>query len=185
MDKNLPDIIYGINENKSPYVDSATSLHTIPFFKPEEYFNNLESINHFITGVEKLVRTSDRYSKYKSYLMNEVQLNHCQVLSDLSDLDCEIELHHGPIFTLYDTCSVILEYFLMKKWKITSFRIADQVLTEHEENRVNCVMLSSTIHEEVHNRDIFINMKHAWGDINGFINKYYDVSTTGILMLLL
>lgn len=173
-DKSLPDILYGIGENRSPYVDSATSLHVIPLYKPEEYFTSLESFNHFISGVEKQVRTSDRYSKYKNYLMEEIHLNHCQVLNDLTNLDCDIELHHGPIFTLYDICSIVLEYFQLRKWKISTFRIADQVLTEHEENRVNCVMLASTIHEQVHNRNIFISMKQAWGDVNAFVNKYFD-----------
>lgn len=174
MAKILPEIEYGMTDQRSPYIDSINSLHTIPFFKPDEYFNSLESTNHFIAGVEKLVRSSDRYSKYKSYLMDEVRLDHCQVLSDLTNLDCDIELHHGPIFTLYDICSIIVEYFLMRKWKLSTFRVADQVLTEHEKNHVNCVMLSSSMHEQVHNRNIFISMKQAWGDVNAFITKYYD-----------
>lgn len=174
MAKTLPEIEYGVTDQKSPYVDSANSLHTIPFFKPDEYFTSIESMNHFISGVEKLVRSSDRYSKYKNYLMEEVRLNHCQVLGDLTNLDCDIELHHGPIFTLYDICAIVIEYFLMRKWKLTTFRVADQVLTEHEEHRVNCVMLSSSMHEQVHNRNIFISMKQAWGDVNAFVTKYYN-----------
>ncbi|HAU87598.1 MAG TPA: hypothetical protein DCW90_19540, partial [Lachnospiraceae bacterium] len=54
------------------------------------------------------------------------------------------------------------------------FRIADTVLKEHELNHVNCVMLSASAHEQVHNRNIFINLKQAWGDINAFIDKYHD-----------
>ena len=33
-------------------------------------------------------------------------------------------------------------------------------------------MLLSTVHEEVHNRNIFINYKQAFGDLNTFIKKY-------------
>lgn len=173
MPKVLPDIVYGVH-NEVPYIDSQNSLYIIPFYKPDEYFNNIESLNNFISGVEREVRASDRYSKYKNYLMKEVKLDHCQVLKDLTNEDCEIELHHGPIFTLYDIAAIILEYFRLRQWKITTFRIADAVLTEHEMNRVNCVMLASSIHEQVHNRNIFISMKQAWGDINAFINKYKD-----------
>ena len=36
-------------------------------------------------------------------------------------------------------------------------------------------MLSATVHEEVHERDIFINMKQAVGDINAFVRKYRKV----------
>ena len=39
-------------------------------------------------------------------------------------------------------------------------------------NHVQVVMLLSTVHEEVHNRNIFINYHQAWGDINPFLEKY-------------
>lgn len=173
MPKELPDISYG-DDIRNPYVNSDNSMYMIPFYKSDEYFNSLEAYNNFISGVERNVRSSDRYSKYKSYLMNEIKLDHCQVLKDVTEEDCEIELHHGPIFTLYDVCAIILEYYRLRGWKITTFRIADTVLKEHELNHVNCVMLSASVHEQVHNRNIFINLKQAWGDINAFINKYHD-----------
>ena len=33
-------------------------------------------------------------------------------------------------------------------------------------------MLSTTMHQEVHDREIFINVKQAWGDITPFLKKY-------------
>jgi hypothetical protein len=81
-------------------------------------------------------------------------------------------MHHGPIFTLFDYCAIILEYFLIKKWKITTARVADLVLEEHQKNRIQVVMVSSTVHEEIHNGQIFINQKQAYGDLQAFINKY-------------
>lgn len=169
--KEIPGIDY-IMDKANPVIDSANSYYEIPFYKPEDYFSNLASRNSFIKGVEKLVRTSDRYSKYKNYIMHEVKLNRCEVLKDVTEDDCDIELHHGPVLTLYDYCDIILEYFIMKKWKITSFAIADRVLYEHENNRVQLVMLSTTMHEQAHARGIFINMKQAWGNINAFVDKY-------------
>ena len=169
--REIPGIEY-IMDKTNPIVDSMNSFYEIPFFKPEDYFSNIMTRNNFIKGVEKLVRTSDRYSKYKNYLLHEVKLNHCEVLKDVTEDDCDIELHHGPVLTLYDYCDIILEFFIMKGWKITSFAIADRVLTEHEQNRVQIVMLSTTMHEQAHARGIFINLKQAWGDINSFINKY-------------
>ena len=56
-------------------------------------------------------------------------------------------------------------------------RIADAVLTEHQKNRIQVVMLSSTIHEEVHNGNIFINRHQAFGDINAYLKKYGPVLT--------
>lgn len=171
MPKTLPEIIYDKNK-VTPIIDSRNSLYQIPFYKPTEYFSNIESYTNFIKSVERLVRTNDRYSKYIDYLKKEIKLDHCQVLSGLNDQDCDIEMHHGPIFNLFDYCAIVLEYFLMKQWKVTTFRIADTVLDEHQKNRVQIVMLSSTVHQEVHAREIFINYKQAWGDLNAFINKY-------------
>lgn len=171
MPKILPNIQYSENKDNS-VIDSDSSLYNIPMFKPPEYFSNLESRNTFIKSVERLVRTNDRYSKYISYLKREIKLNHCQVLSNISDEDCDIEMHHGPIFTLYDYCDIVLNYYIMKGWKITTFRIADTVLNEHIKNRIHVVMLSPTVHEEVHLREIFINIQQAWGDLHGFLKKY-------------
>ena len=81
-------------------------------------------------------------------------------------------MHHGPIFTLYDYCEIMLEYFLLKNRKISTFRIADAILDEHQKNHIQVVMLLATVHEEVHNRNIFINYKQAWGDLNAFIKRY-------------
>ena len=171
MAKSLPDILY-LKDKLVPVVDSPKSSYQIPYYKNYEYFANWESYNSFIKDCERLVRQNDRYRKYISYLKKEVKLNHCQVLSNLNDEDCEVEMHHGPIFNLFDYCSIILEYYLIKKWKINTFRIADTVLTEHQKNHVQIVMLSSTIHQEVHARDIFINYRQAYGDLNAFIRKY-------------
>ena len=176
MPKVLPDINYE-EEKGNATIDSSNSLYNIPMFKPIEYFANIESRNNFIKATEKLVRTNDRYSKYISYLKGKVKLNHCQVLHNITDEDCAIEMHHGPIFTLYDYCDIVLNYYISKNWKISTFRIADTVLNEHIKNRVHVVMLSPTVHEEVHLREIFINIQQAWGDLHAFLKKYGKVLT--------
>lgn len=179
MPKFLPDITYtsksdGTHKN-NPIVDATSSMYQIPLYKDVEYFSNIESYVNFIKGCERMVRTNDRYKKYIYYLKNVVGLNHCQVLPGIEPDEggkIEIEMHHGPIFTLYDYCEIILEYFIIKKWKISTFRIADVVLDEHQKNHIQVVMLLSTVHEEVHNRNIFINYQQAWGDLNAFVKKY-------------
>ena len=179
MAKNLPDIDYKIvtleTNRTTPVVDSRNAMYEIPLYKGNEYFSNIESYTNFIKGCEKQVRINDRYKKYIYYLKNVVGLNHCQVLPEVEPDDdgkIEIEMHHGPIFTLYDYCEIMLEYFLIKKRKISTFRIADAILDEHQKNHIQVVMLLATVHEEVHNRNIFINYKQAWGDLNAFIHKY-------------
>ena len=178
MPKVLPDIEYITKTDKAkiiPIIDSANSMYQIPLYKDAEYFSNLESYVNFIKGCEREVRINDRYKKYIWYLKNTVGLNHCQVLPEITPDDngkIEIEMHHGPIFTLYDYCEIMTEYFLLKNRKVSTLRIADAILDEHWKNRIQVVMLLATVHEEVHNRNIFINYKQAFGDLNTFVKKY-------------
>ena len=141
-------------------------------YKDIDYLSNYENYVAFVKGIEKMVRNDDRYKKYINYLKKKVKLDKCQVLKNVTDEDATIEMHHGPIFTLFDICTIVLEYFLIKKWKISTFRVANVVLMEHQQNRIGVVMVSSTIHEAIHNGEIFINYHQAWGDIAGFVNKY-------------
>lgn len=171
MAKDLPNIIY-LKDRNNLAIDSDSSNYILPFYKTKEYFANLEVYNSYVKEIEKLVRTDDRYNKYIAYLKNQVKLNKCQVLHNLTDDDVSIEMHHGPIFNLYDYCSIVLEYFILKNWQISTFKIANVVLDEHQRNHVQVVMLSTTIHEEVHTRNLFINYRQAHGDLNAFIKKY-------------
>lgn len=173
MPSNLPNISFEKEKNNST-IDSPSSLYTIPFRKPQEYFSNLESKNYFIKGCEKLVRTNDRYKKYICHLKKEIKLDHCSVLKKLTDEDCDIEMHHGPIFSLYDYCTIVLNYYLYKGWKPTTFDIANIILEEHLQDHIHVVMLSTTIHEEVTNRQIFLNVNQAWGDLGKFLKIYHD-----------
>lgn len=171
MPRLLPDIIYKKQENTS-IVDSENSVYEIPFHKSSAYFDNLSNWTNFIKGVEQMVRIDDRYNKYISYLKKECKLDHCQVLKDLDSEDCDIEMHHGPIFDLFEICAIVTEYFIQHKWKTTTFRVADQVLKDHHDNIIMVVMLSTTIHQEVHARNVFINYHQAWGDMHAFVKKY-------------
>ena len=66
----------------------------------------------------------------------------------------------------------MVNYYLKKGYPITTFRIADAILEEHRKNRIQVVMLSTTVHEEVHNKDIFISTKQAWGNLGKFLRMY-------------
>lgn len=173
MAKTLPEITY-INTENSPTIDSDNSPYLLPYFKDDDYFSNYESYVRFVKGIEKAVRSNARYKNYINFLKKEVKLDRCQVLKNVTDEDADIEMHHGPVFTLFDVCSIVLEYFIMKKWKISTSRVADVVLKEHEQNRVQVVMVSCTVHEEIHNGNIFINIHQAYGNLKAFIKKYND-----------
>ncbi len=164
----LPGIDF--KNDKSITLDSELSLFEIPFYKDSEYLAIGENFVSFIKQVEKMVRTSKRYSKYIRYLKEAVGLTYCQVLSNINDEMADIEMHHGPILTLYDIVSIVTDHLIYKNKPVNTFIVADIVLKEHFENNCQVVMLSSTVHQSVDN--LFISHKQAFGDINKFLNRY-------------
>lgn len=170
MPKTLPFIEYK-KDNKKPIVDSPNAFYQLQMYKNEEYFYHNDSMVKFTKGVERAVRTNDRYKKYISYIKTEVKLNHCQVLKNITDEDASIEMHHG-IIDLFDICDIVTQYFLLHGWKVSTFRIATAVLEEHRQNRIPVIMVSTTVHQEIHNGSIFIPYKSFFGDFKSFIKKY-------------
>lgn len=163
---------------KNPTIDSDTSLYTLPFYKDSDYFSNLDNFIGFIKATESMIRTSKYYSRYIKYLKEDVGLNFCQVLSNIKQedetSDIDIEMHHGPILTLFDYVSIVIDHKLYNGEPVNTFIVADTIIDEHFKNNVQVVMLSKTVHEEVHLNNIFINTKQAFGDLNAFLEKYKD-----------
>jgi hypothetical protein len=144
------------------------------YYKNRNHFQDLPTFSKFIRGVEKIVRTSDEYKAYKSYLMSEIGLDHCAVMQSVTEEKATVEMHHGPILTLYDYCAIVLDSFLANGELVSSFNVAKTVLEEHFNNNVQVVMLSKTAHQLVHTGKIFIHPDQAWGNLNNFLGKYSD-----------
>lgn len=158
-------------ENKSLY---------LPFFKEEQHFiNNVEYVK-FAKNVEHLVRMSREYKAYIAYLKGTVGLRRCMVFGSIDDEKAPVEMHHGPIFTLFDYVELeIISEFRTKNHPVSSFRIADRILQNHFDNVIQVVMLSEAVHLAVHpdpkKKDVkaeFIDIDSAWGDIIEYINRY-------------
>lgn len=166
-----PNIIY--KRDVSKYIEAEDNpCDCISLYKDIEYFEDAVTYTKFIKSVEKMVRTSDDYSYFIHQIKNTYGLNFCQACKSLTDKDVTIEMHHGPLFTLYDICEVILCFFIRNGYRISTLRVADKVLQEHFDLRIQIVMLAVTFHEGVHNKDIFLNLKQGLGDINSFIDAY-------------
>lgn len=162
---------------QNPTIDSEFSLFELPFYKNDEYFSNIDNFVRFVKAVESMVRSSIYYKKYIRYLKNDLGLDYCQVLSNIKsngEDTIDIHMHHGPILTLFDCVSIVTDHMLIKGEKVNSFVVADKIIEEHYNHNIQVVMLSKTVHEEVHANNIFINLKQAFGDLNAFIKKYRD-----------
>lgn len=148
----------------------------VPFYETNKRLQDPELYNKFIKNVESLVRQSKEYAHYKDYLIKEVGLNYCMVFPNITtDIEgVTIELHHGPLITLYDACCIITDAYLNNDEKVTSMRIFKAIIEEHYANRINCMMLCELAHKLYHAQKIYINPKQAWGYLSGFLEKYKD-----------
>ena len=168
----LPNIEYSGDYVKT-VSDSSNPTDKIIYRKSKYDFDDIAEYNKFVKKVENMVRTSKEYKFFINWVKNTLGINFCQVSSGiLSSEKVDVELHHGPIFTLYDYVSVILNKYIDTSTPITSFAIANEVIEEHFQLRVQCVMLAKTNHEAVHNGDIFLNIRQGIGNISEFINRY-------------
>ena len=152
-------------------------LYQLSFYKTQTDFYDNKTYLSFIRAVEKLVRNSQEYKAYINYLKTEIGLDHCMIMSKITDEKATIEMHHGPIFTLFDIVSIVTEHMLKNNERVTTFSVAKIVLQEHFDNHIQIVMLSKTNHELVHANKLYIHPNQAWGDINAFIEKYKDGMT--------
>ena len=168
--------------NRMPILDNDYGVgFEIPFYKDNEYFAPYDNFVRYVKAVEKMVRGSKEYKQYKGKL-HELGLNVCQIHPNIEPPEetnsmTEIEMHHGPILTLFDVISIMTDSELYHGRVLSTFGMTTKVIQEHYENNVQVVMLSKTAHEEVHENNIFLNMKQGFGNINRFIRKYgYGIS---------
>lgn len=178
MKNDIPGISVK-SPSQNPTIDSDESFYEIPFYKDEDYFFSLENEVAFIKAVEKVVRTSKYYSRYIAHVKNDLGLNFCQVKGNIveeedSTIKNLIEMHHGPVFTLFNVVSIVLNHMILHGEKITTFSVAHKVLEEHFAHRVQTVMLCRTVHEMVHDDKVFLNYKQGFGDLYSFLEIYHD-----------
>jgi hypothetical protein len=152
----------------------------LPFNKKDKYFSNPLDLIKFIKDVEAVIRISKEYHNYIKYLKENVGLRNCVLFREINDGIAPIEMHHGPIFTLFDLVEIKIAYFYKHSLPINSYRLAHYVLKDHWDNIVQVAMLCKAAHEAVHNPAINRNGKYflsgelAWGDINEYINRYHE-----------
>lgn len=139
------------------------------------YFDNVydeTSIKNFIKSTERLIRHSEEYNTYLGLMKtNYSVLNYDNILSNISNMDADIEFHHYP-FTLYEIVEIVMNYHFINNDKFTSFSIAKEVMNLHFEQKIGFVPLTTTNHQLAHNGSLFISLKQVFGQWESFIEKY-------------
>lgn len=159
-------------QGKNPKIKSLIDDTVLTFEKGESDFESFEEYNEFIKACVKATRQEMRYKHYIGHLKDN-GLDHCTFYPKITDDMASIEMHHGPIFTIYDIVSIVVNHLLAEGKKMTTFDVADIVLDQHQLNNIQIVMLCKTAHQEFHDGEIFINLKQSFGKINNFLTTFH------------
>lgn len=152
------------------------NFYVKPNMKDDSWKEDEKSLDQTIKRIERFVRTSYEYREYVSFLKEEIDMNQCAFLNAVDrkeEKGVSIEIHHAPL-TLYDITAIIFNYMQINEIEPTPFEIADEVMKAHFEGLIGLVPLSLTVHELVHNSDVFIPVDRVYGDIKGFYDRYKD-----------
>lgn len=149
----------------------------LPFDKNAVDLSDNKTREQFIKAIEKQVRTSKLYKAYVSYLKVECGMEHCAVFGNVTSTiksKTKVEMHHGPIFTLYDYVSIVLDKFLQEGKEVNTFDIAAEVLDLHRRKLVQTVMLSEAVHISMDDpkHAPFLSLDQTFGDLLGFVKEY-------------
>jgi hypothetical protein len=181
MKKTMKNLVSDTSERGLVIYPEAAKSIFLPYYRKEIDFTVERDANDFIKSCETEIRISDEYKAYKNHLIKDIPgMRNCALYSNLSIDDVPIEMHHGPIFNLYDYVEITIVYFFrFSKRNISTFAISDQILEDHKDHLIQTIMLSEMAHSAVHPRKNnvtpeFLSLDAAFGDLTAYINKYKD-----------
>lgn len=145
--------------------------------------SSAKELNKFVKRCEKVVRSSQEYKDYISFLRENVDMDRCAFFNNISNSSnrrIRIEIHHEP-FTLYDIVMTVVNKFIAEGIPLNDLMIADEVMELHYNNMVGLIPLSLTIHQVVHNSDkIIIPINLCYGDFRKFLEEYEEYIPEGL-----
>lgn len=136
--------------------------------------NNAVAKTNFIKNVEKMVRGSLEYRKYIGFLKTNLNLTKCRFLEnvDVSKLKkTHIEMHHYP-FTLYDIVEIVTDKVDAEGGILNELVVAEEVMKLHFENKIGLVPLTITVHQLVHEGQLFVPSTFVHGEYKKFMKEY-------------
>jgi hypothetical protein len=177
--QEVPGIKFDRLNAPHPTVDSDNAPYYLEFDKTDEYFDYFDNQIAFIKNVEKLVRKHTFIrSTYPKYLKEIVGLKECEVMPGIKADDkgkITLEMHHGPILTLFDTCEIVMNAWRARgATNVNTFTIANEVIEQHRLNNVRVMFLCKSAHQKVHEEGIFLNYRQGFGDTLRFLELFKD-----------
>lgn len=174
-----PDIIS--YDDKNPSLSSPNAQFDLPFYQTKESLMDVDVYRNFLKNAEIRFRASKEYKAYKSYLIESLGIDRCQVFGNVSVDDATIELHHN-VLGLFDICLLISSHIINTVGIISSFDLVQLLIQEHYNNNVGIVFLSKTAHQIFTNTpDSYIPPEQTFGKWWNLLSKYrygitYDIA---------
>lgn len=155
----------------NPKIVSLVDETVLRYYITKREMSDFDTYCKFVNSVKSLVRKDARYTNYKAELYN-IGLGQCQIHSGITSEMAPIEMHHGPLLSLFDVCSIVTDHLLNEDENINTFIVADKVLNEHEKHNIQIVMLCETCHEAAENGSLFVSFEQGFGQLDKFLKKY-------------
>ena len=133
-----------------------------------------EDLIRFIKSIERLIRSSEEYGSYLSYIYAYTGIDKCSIMGniDMSGDGMGLEMHHCPL-TLFDICEVVIGHRFALAQAVTSLSIADEVMVAHSTNTIGMVPLCVTAHKLVHAGVLKVHWCQVIGNWIQFLRDYH------------
>ena len=166
----FPGIIHF--DEKNPTLRSEFATTDCFFYQTRETLFDIDVFRNFLKNAESMFRASAYYKLYKSYLIEYLGINRCQVFGNITVDDATIELHHNVI-GLFDMCLLITWHTVNTVGYITTYDLVQMLIEEHMQNNVGVVFLSKTAHQLYHHtNEGFIPPEMTFGKWWELLSKY-------------
>ena len=133
-------------DDKNPTLRSPYATTDLIFYQTKDTLMDVDTFRNFLKNAEARFRASKEYKAYKSYLIEYLGIDRCQVFGNVTVEDADIELHHN-VLGLFDICLLISSHIVNTVGIITTFDLIELLIQEHYNNRVGVTFLSKTAHQ--------------------------------------
>ena len=144
--------------------------------RPTYVFRTEKDMVKFVKKIEMIVRHSQEYKDYISWLKKNMDFNKCAILRGLKNGEGKkytIEIHHEP-FNLFQIVQTVLAKYQILEKDLNPYELANEVMELHYAGKVGLIPLSATQHKLVHDGRIFIPLQQIYQDYTGFVEEYED-----------
>lgn len=127
----------------------------------------------FVQRIEKIIRTSPEYKELIKFLKDYMEMKYCSFFNKVNkDIKgVSIEIHHTP-FTLFDLVYIMINKYIENGYELNPFYLANDVMKMHYEGKVGLYPVSDTVHELVHDGEIYIPIKFVAANLLEFYEEY-------------